>query len=110
MSSMTELRATKMVKPPSKVPQNHWMAKTVSKEFPPKTTPLTRTQKKRLRRANSVQKMKGILQMLTVPKEKDTHETHVASIVIAFEQAFPKHAKDSATTSNTIKTPMLTIS
>lgn len=66
-----ELRDTRTVKPLLKVPQNQGMAKTVSKEPPPKIIPLTRTQRKGLQRARSVQKMKGILQMLTMTKEKD---------------------------------------
>lgn len=50
-----------MVKPASAVPKNKWMVNKVSEDQVPKTVPLRRTQKRRLQRAKSIQKMKNTL-------------------------------------------------
>lgn len=85
-----ELRATKLVKPPSETPQDQWMAQKVSKGPPPKVASQARTQKRRQQQVELVQKMRSMLHMLTTSGSRDTDETPVGSVATTLEQAFPK--------------------
>lgn len=50
-----ELRATRTVKPPSETSHDQWMTQKVFTGPPPKVASQTRTQKRRLQRARSIQ-------------------------------------------------------
>lgn len=51
--------------------------------------------------------MRGMLQMLTTATDKDTQDTHVASVPTMLERAFPKPTK--ASTSNALPVKIIAL-